>query len=152
MEYLKATNDMVDSVNEIFQLAIKTVYPKYYPKEVVDFFLNHHSKEHTAEGIATGNMYVLVEEEKIIGVGCYDQNHITGVYVHPEYQKKGYGTFIMQKLEDSIKQNYDVAILESSLAAVFMYEKRGYKTVSHGFYDLENDVKLVYEVMEKKLR
>ena len=39
----------------------------------------------------------------------------------------------------------------TSLAAVFMYEKRGYKTVGHGKYDLDNDVKLVYEIMEKTI-
>ena len=27
----------------------------------------------------------------------------------------------------------------------------GYKTVGHGIYELQNDVKLVYEIMEKKL-
>ena len=32
------------------------------------------------------------------------------------------------------------------------YEHRGYKTVGHGIYELENDVKLVYEIMEKKLQ
>ena len=30
------------------------VYPKYYPKEVVDFFCEHHNREHILEGIASG--------------------------------------------------------------------------------------------------
>jgi len=45
-----------------------------------------------------------------------------------------------------------IAILDASLPAVCLYEHRGYKTVGHGIYELENDVKLVYEIMEKKLR
>ena len=44
---------------------------------------------------------------------------------------------------------YDVSILDSSLPAVSLYEHRGYKTVGHGFYELENNVRLVYEIMEK---
>ena len=32
-----------------------------------------------------------------------------------------------------------------------LYEHRGYKTVGHGIYELENGVKLVYEIMEKRL-
>ena len=43
-------------------------------------------------------------------------------------------------------------VLDASLPAVFLYEHRGYKTVGHGIYELENDVKLVYEVMEKNLK
>ena len=53
MEYIKATSDMVESIYNILHTTIKTIYPKYYPKEVVDFFCNHHSKEHILEGIAS---------------------------------------------------------------------------------------------------
>lgn len=87
----------------------------------------------------------------IAGTGCFDNNHITGVYVLPCYQKKGFGTQIMDSLETKIIQKYNVSILDASLPAVCLYEKRGYKTVGHGIYELENDVKLVYEIMEKKL-
>ena len=42
-------------------------------------------------------------------------------------------------------------LLDASLAAVFLYEHRGYKTIGHGSYDLKGGVRLVYEIMEKKL-
>lgn len=48
-------------------------------------------------------------------------------------------------------KNYDTVSLDASLSAVWLYEHRGYKTVGHGIYKLQNDVKLVYEIMEKKL-
>mgnify|MGYP000198211541 CR=1 FL=1 len=60
MKYIEATSDMANGIYNVLHTAIKTVYPKYYPKEVVDFFCNHHSKEHILEGIASGNMGVLV--------------------------------------------------------------------------------------------
>lgn len=41
--------------------------------------------------------------------------------------------------------------LDASLSAVILYEHRGYKTIGHGIYELQNDAKLVYEIMEKKL-
>lgn len=49
--------------------------------EVADFFYDLHSLDHIREGIASGNMGVLVEDGEIIGTGCFDGNHITGVYV-----------------------------------------------------------------------
>lgn len=152
MQYITATADMADAIHHILHTTIKTVYPKYYPGEVVDFFCRHHSREHILEGIASGNMGVLADGDVLIGTGCYDKNHITGVYVLPEYQKRGCGSQIMDCLEAEIAKQYDTVLLEASLSAVFLYEHRGYRTVGHGIFEFENDVKLVYEIMEKKLK
>lgn len=149
MEYLTATAEMADSIYHILQTTIRTVYPKYYPQEVVDFFCDHHSREHISEGIASGHMGVLTDRNVMIGTGCYDGNHITGVYVMPDHQKQGCGSKIMDCLEREIAKESDTVLLDASLAAVLLYEHRGYKTVGHGAYELPNDVKLVYEIMEK---
>ena len=151
MEYMIATSHMADAIYEVLHTTIKTIYPYYYPAEVVDFFCRHHSKEHILEGIASGHMGVLMENDMIVGTGCYNGNHITGVYVLPCYQNRGCGSYIMNCLEAEIAKEYDAVILDASLSAVFLYEHRGYKTVGHGIYELENGVKLVYEVMEKRL-
>ena len=152
MKYIKASSNMSEIIYNILHTTIKTTYSKYYPKEVVDFFCEHHSREHILEGIASGNMGVLIDRDIIVGTGCYDGNHITGVYVLPDYQKQGYGSKIMDCLEVEISKKYDVVLLDASLSAVCLYEHRGYKTVGHGIYELQNDVKLVYEIMEKKLK
>ena len=151
MEYLIATPHMADAIYDVLHTTIKTIYPYYYPAEVVDFFCRHHNKEHILAGIASGHMGVLMEDDVIVGTGCYDGNHITGVYVLPRCQHRGYGSYIMNCLEAEIVKEYDKVILDASLSAVFLYEHRGYKTVGHGICELENDVKLVYEVMEKRL-
>ena len=39
-----------------------------------------------------------------------------------------------------------------SLPAALLYEHRGYRATGQGIIDLENDVKLVFEKMEKRLR
>lgn len=152
MKYIKAASDMVNGIYHVLHTAIKTVYPKYYPKEVVDFFCKLHSKERIVEGIASGNMGVLVYNDVIVGTGCFDGNHITGVYVLPSYQNQGCGSHIMDSLEKEIGRMCDKAVLDASLPAACLYEHRGYKTVGHGICELENDVKLVYEIMEKKLK
>ena len=162
LEYLTAVEEMADAIHNILHTTIKTVYPKYYPKEVVEFFCQLHSREHILEGIASGNMGVLLVDRDdrddrddrglIVGTGCYDGNHITGVYVLPDYQKQGCGSKIMDCLEVEISKKHDTVLLDASLPAVCLYEHRGYKTVGHGIYELQNDVKLVYEIMEKKLK
>ena len=152
MKYVIASSDMANEICHVLHTAIKTIYPKYYPKEVVDSFCRHHSKEHVLKGIASGNMGVLMEGNVIVGTGCFDQNHITGVYVLPSFQKRGFGSHIMNCLENEISKKYDTAVLDASLPAVCLYEHRGYKTVGHGVHELENGAKLVYEIMEKKIR
>ncbi len=150
-EYVTADLDMADGIYKVLHTTIETIYPKYYPKEVVEFFCGHHSREHVLEGIASGNMRALIEDNTIMGIDCFDDNHITGVYVLPCYQKRGCGSQIMDCLEGEIAKKHETAVLDASLSAVCLYEKRGYRTVGHGIYELENDVKLVYEIMRKKL-
>lgn len=55
------------------------------------------------------------------------------------------------EMRDDIYHVLHTAVLDASLPAACLYEHRGYKTVGHGICELENDVRLVYEIMEKKL-
>ncbi len=66
MRYVSAASGMVDGIYNVLHTAIKTIYPQYYPKEVVCFFCKYHSKEHILEGIASGNMGVLVHHGVIV--------------------------------------------------------------------------------------
>ena len=81
----------------------------------------------------------------IVGTGCYDDNHITRVYVKPGFQGQGYGSHIMQCLENEISLKYDKVNLDASLPACHLYEKRGYQTIKHERLNVENGVILVYE-------
>lgn len=152
-QYTQAKDEHAKAIHDVLQTTIRSVYPKYYPQAVVDFFCDLHSLEHVKEGIASGNMGVAVDDEgKVIGTGCYDSNHITGVYVSPAFQGNGCGTLIIDKLEEAIAADHDVACLDASLPAACLYEHRGYKTVGHAVIELDGGVKLVYEKMEKRLR
>lgn len=101
IEIRRATADMAWDEHRVLQTTIRTVYPKYYPEEVAAFFCRHHSLEHIQEGISSGNLQVLVDKNRILGIGACSGNHITGVYVLPEYQKQCCGTRIMNFLESS---------------------------------------------------
>lgn len=152
MEYVGAIEKYAEQIYNLVQDTIITIYPKYYPKEVVKFFCKLHSKENILEDIKIGCVGILLDGDNLVGTGSYKKNHITRVYVAPNFQGKGYGSYIMQKLEDMIYQKYDTVFLDASLPASSLYEHRGYRTIKHSKYNVENDVVLVYEVMEKQLR
>ena len=150
MEYRKAKIDELDIIYDIVQDAIQTIYPRYYPMEVVNFFLELHNQASIEKDILQGCVGVLMDHDKIVGTGCYKDDHITRVYVRPAQQKKGYGSYIMDQLEKIISQKYSKACLDASLPACHLYEQRGYQTITHGRHLLEHDVVLVYEIMEKR--
>lgn len=152
IRYIKAEIEDAETVFKMVQNTIISIYPKYYPKEVVDFFCDLHSKERIANDIIDGNVRLLMIGDIPVGTGSYKEDHITRLYVSPDYRGKGYGTFIMDKLEDEIAQKYDTVSLDASLPASIIYEHRGYKTVKHERWECENGVMLVYEIMEKKVR
>ena len=152
MRIITATVEEAEQIYNMVQHTIRTVYPKYYPKEVVDFFCELHSKENITKDIKNGCVVTLQEENDkghLLGTGSYKDNHITRVYVEPEFQGKGYGSYIMQYLEEQIGIKYDAVYLDASLPASQLYENRGYKTVKHEKWPVANGVRLVYEVMEK---
>lgn len=41
----------LSTVKNITELTISEVYPRYYPKGAVDFFLEHHNEEEIANGM-----------------------------------------------------------------------------------------------------
>ncbi len=151
MEYIKATENDTEEILTIVQDTVRTVYPRYYPQEVVEFFCSLHCRENIARDIKGGLVGVLRIDSGIVGTGCYQDDHITRVYVKPECQGKGYGSYIMQCLENEIGAKYDTAYLDASLPASHLYEKRGYQTLRHEKWNVENGRVLVYEIMAKAL-
>ena len=81
MKYELATIKELRAVYDIVQHTIKTVYPKFYPVEVVDFFSNLHSMDAIRNDIENGYVSVLKIDGKIVATGCFVDNHITRVYV-----------------------------------------------------------------------
>lgn len=149
MKYIQATQEHAKIIYDIVQETITKIYPEYYPKEVVDFFCCLHSKENIERDIVNGCVGVLIDNEQIVGTGSYKDNHITRVYVAPKYQKRGYGSYIMQSLESYIAIQHEKAYLDSSLPARHLYRQRGYRTVKNLTHVVDYGVILEYEVMEK---
>lgn len=152
MEYIRATESDAEEIYRIVQDTIRTVYPRYYPEEVVEFFCALHCRENIFRDIKEGFVGVLRDGSRIVGTGCFRDDHITRVYIKPEEQGKGYGSYMMQCLEDEIQAKYDTAYLDASLPASRLYEKRGYRTIRHEKWNVENGRILVYEVMAKSLK
>lgn len=151
MNYIQASSEHLETIYRLTQDTIRSIYPSYYPKEVVDFFCSHHSREAIQSDIENKNVWILFVNDTIVGTGSRDENHINRVFVIPDFQGNGYGSFIMQQLENKIGEVYDEVLLDASLCAIQLYEKRGYSTVNYEKTAVENGSILVYIVMKKEL-
>ena len=98
MEYRLAEPEDAKYIYKIVQDTIKEVYPKYYLTEIVDMFCEFHNEKNISRDIENRNVYVLLEKDEMIGTGTSIENHITRVYVLPQYQGNGFGTYIMKQL------------------------------------------------------
>ncbi len=152
MNYRKASMEDAEIITDVVQQTKAGIYPKYYPKEIVEFFGQLHCYEHIIKDIKKNIVYVLEVNDIIVGTGSFEENHITRVYVLPQYQGKGYGYHILKELEKEIARNYNNVILDASLPACKFYEGNGYKTVRHEEWKCDNEMILVYDVMEKQLK
>lgn len=150
IQYRKAMPDEADRVCYVVQHTKAVIYPDYYTQAVVDFFGKLHSIENIINDIERNRIDVLVKDGKIIGTGSHTENHITRVYVLPEFQGQGYGSRIMDELEKEIFADYDYCELDASLSACVFYENRGYITVRHVKYDIGDGKCMIYEIMRKE--
>lgn len=149
IEYRKAALDEADRICYIVQQTKAEIYPDYYTQAVVDFFGRLHSIDNIIKDIEHKRIDVLTRNGEIIGTGSHTDNHITRVYVLPEFQGQGFGSMIMDELEKEIFASYDYCELDASLPACIFYENRGFKTVKHVKYDIGDGAFMIYEIMRK---
>ena len=152
MEYRKADQADLSAVLALIQDTIRAIYPRYYPQGCVDYFLNWHSQERVSAAIDAGQVYILLDGGELVGTGSQEGDRITRVFVLPERQGRGYGRYILDRLEEAVAADYDTVQLDASLPAVHLYERRGYHTVEHQSEETESGCVLVWDVMEKRPR
>ena len=152
MEFRIAKKEHGEQIYQLVQNTIQSIYPKYYPREVVALFSNLHSRERIAADIENNFVRILFANGSLVGTGSCMENHISRLFVLPDLQGKGYGSYMMQRLEKEISEKYDSVVLDASLAATCFYEHKGYQTIRHEELTADNGAVLVYGIMEKKLR
>lgn len=152
MNIIKATEANFDTIKNIVQTTIKTIYPHYYPRDVVEFFLNHHSDDNILKGIKTETVILLEVDEKIVGTGSAKENEIIRTFVLPQFQGLGYGSIIMDELERIISKEHSEIMLDSSLPAYNLYIKRGYVPIRYEKKITPNEDVLCFNVMRKSIK
>ena len=140
-----------DSVKNITQTTIWSVYPKYYPSGAVKFFSDHHSDDRIKADIDAGKVFLLEVDGIEVGTVTVADNEINRLFVLSDFQRRGYGRELMNFAEEIIRKKHDHIILDASLPAKQIYLKRGYVATKYNIIETENGDYLCFDVMEKSI-
>lgn len=150
MEITKAGPEHFEIIKEIVITTIKDIYPEYYPQGAVDFFLSHHSDSQIRITLKEAHVLLLSDGGVFAATGTCQENRISRLFVLPRFQSRGYGSALMNALEEHVfGGGYEQAILEASLPAFDMYIKRGYLPAEYHKIKTKNGNYLCYHVMTK---
>ncbi len=139
----------LERVAFITRETINAVYPKYYPKGAVDFFLAHHNTNNIAADINAGIVFAAECDGITAGTVTVRESEICRLFVLPEYQGKGIGGELLDFAEHRIAENYGRITLAASLPAKKIYLKRGYREVGFDYILTRNGDFLCYDTMER---
>lgn len=149
MNIRQAQKADLHSIRTITIETIEAIYPHYYPRGAVDFFIQHHSDKNIIDDILGGKVYILEIDTVIVGTVTIKGIEICRLFVLPMYQGMGYGRDLLDFAEGYIFKSSNKVQLDSSLPAKEIYSKRGYKVVKSCSILTENGDYLCYDLMEK---
>lgn len=141
----------LERVLQITRDTIAEIYSHYYADGVVEFFLEHHSRENVLSDIEKRIVWLLEADDSVVGTVTVKDNAVNRLFVLPEFQSRGYGSQLMDFAEAKIAEKFSRIHIDSSLAAKEMYLKRGYKEKKTCRIPAGNGDILIYDEMEKRV-
>jgi GNAT superfamily N-acetyltransferase len=147
----RITPNDFEEVIKLIHTTIRISYQQVYPPEVIHFFLTYHSLEELRRRTENGVVLVLEYDETICATGFFMNEEMGGVYVHPDFQNRGFGSqMIVELLKIAVEQNCRYIHLDATPLAKALYLKMGFEMVSPAVQWV-GMVQLHYFKMEKYL-
>lgn len=152
MSIKQAVLSDLSEVKKISEVTISEIYPHYYPKGAVEFFLAHHSEDNIANDIKLNRVFLCFDiKQNVVGTVTIKANEICRLFVLPSYQGNGYGKEMLEYAEEIIFRQYSKIVLDASLPAKRIYQKRGYKETIFNVIPTSYNDFLCYDVMVKQI-
>jgi N-acetylglutamate synthase-like GNAT family acetyltransferase len=143
----------INAIQSLMNETISTCYATF-PLAYRQHWMNdHHSVDQILQEATEGVTLVMECEGRIIGTGNIIENRIQSIIIHPDVQRQGYGTELMQRLEQYARNTGISGVQLSALAPSQPFFKLlGYQTISEHQFTAPNLRQFKYYIMEKRIR
>lgn len=117
-----------EELTKLFYNTVHTVNAKDYTEEQLDAWATGQvDLNKWDQSLREHYSIVAVENEMLVSFGDIDESgYLDHLFVHADYQGKGIGTVICNRLEQAVSGNI---ITHASITARPFFEKRGYRVV-----------------------
>ena len=117
-----------EELTKLFYNTVHTVNAKDYTEEQLDAWATGQvDLNKWDQSLREHYSIVAVENEMLVSFGDIDESgYLDHLFVHADYQGKGIGTMICNRLEQAVSGNI---ITHASITARPFFEKRGYRVV-----------------------
>ena len=123
------------AICEIIKKDVLAENIKDYPKEAIENLIESHNEELIERRSKWCHVYVLTDEEKIVGVGMIGpywdsltESSFFTIFIDPSYKGKGLGRKIIETLEsDEYYKRANRVEIPASISAVEFYKHMGWK-------------------------
>ena len=141
------------AVRELIHHTIDVSYHGFYPPRAIQFFKEFHSETAILNRHRYGGILVAEKDGSLTGTGALMGAEILGVFVHPDFQRFGFGRNIMDALEQkAVSRGAGEIELSVSLPSRKFYETLGYDIIAGCTVDVGNGEQLNYWQARKLLR
>lgn len=128
MRLVRAKEGDVSGISKCRRESILNVNWRSYSDYALKEFLEESTRERILEDVRSINVYCLKRWGKVIGTVSFYEDKIDGLYVHPKFSGRGYGSRLLNFAEKKIKKKYSSVLLFSSLNSENFYKKMGYSS------------------------
>lgn len=81
------------------------------------------------EGLFDGDLFVGELECTVIGFIAWEPNEITWLYVHPKFQRRGYGRKLLHFAVSKLTKPIEVSVLAGNKKALTLYKSEGFDII-----------------------
>jgi ribosomal protein S18 acetylase RimI-like enzyme len=146
----QATSRDADRIHELHTNSVKGLCQDHYSPEQIAGWLKNRTPQGYLPGIERGEMFVIVEGERIVGFGHAIPGEVVAVYVDPERARHGVGRTILAEGITRARRGHQGGVrLDATLNAQAFYQKAGFIEVERKAVS-RNGVNLPLVVMELK--
>lgn len=122
-------------LSALIRQTLKVTNSKDYPPAMIEDLVKTHTEDYLKQRAAQTHFYVAEDQSRILGCGAIgpwdgreDECCLYSIFVHPDWQGRGLGRFIIERLEQDPYCLRAARIeVPASLTAVPFYLKLGYQ-------------------------